>query len=619
MRTAFRCTPIMGLSCKVTPETLRNETPSSMERPRNFAEAAASGLNGAQSSEPSHLNWSLSTQAAGFTPGWGWRVSGPERRPWEQRVPGYSTKTRPFPIRLLRCIKLPMPRLEAFPALAASLLLALLGPSCSSGLPEPAAQLAPGPAPHPEDPGEENEEPGDEESEDVGEDDEGTSGDPEPEDNDEEEPNPALVWPAFPHLDTIVDFFRGDVPVWASLLYIQEDDGEPAFRSYSYSDTGSSLDFWPASTIKIYTATAALVLLEEYGLSLDTEATFYRRAADDEPWIEDTTRSFRDMIFDVFDYSSNTDYTLLLRFAGIDWLSTEFFTEDHGFESTALLVGYSSNRPHRYVREEEQRIVLDDGATELERTHLWSGTPYDDEVACGFRYAARANCSSPDDMVEHMRRLIFHEYLPAGEAFDLDLEMLRWMREGDSSGGVMLQPASGWAAGLQRVFPEAIYQHKAGRVGSFALDLHHVHDQPTETRFVAAIATQSSSTGTYTKVSEELTRMLRTPETYLNLDTLVDHVNPVTADLWVYTEEAGRLELVVKDFAEDADSEEGWTVLPGSERGLVAGEGWNDLSSTCLDLDGKHHVRGRFVPDDGGRAATSDLHYVIIDGDLPCE
>jgi hypothetical protein len=336
--------------------------------------------------------------------------------------------------------------------------------------------------------------------------------------------------------------------------------------------------------------------------------------------VEDLTGGFRQMIFDVFDHSSNSDYTLLLRFAGIDWLSTEFFTAAHGFERTALLVPYVTERPWRYDRAEEQRIVLSDGGRTVERTHLWSGTLYDDQVGCAFRYGTRANCSPPAELAEHMRRLMFHEWLPEAERFDLDPEHLDWLRYGDGRTEVMYLPGSPWADGIRKVFPDADYWHKAGWVSSYALDVHYVEDAQTHTRFAAAVVTESPTSDAYDKVSEELTRMLRTPRTYVHLDWLEDHVNPVTADLWVYTEVPGVLELIVKPYAQDGMDESGWTALPGTSTALGPGEAWIALASGCLGaaVDGQQHVRGRFTPSGGAPVATSDLHYVIVDADLPC-
>jgi hypothetical protein len=100
----------------------------------------------------------------------------------------------------------------------------------------------------------------------------------------------------------------------------------------------------------------------------------------------------------------------------------------------------------------------------------------------------------------------------------------------------------------------------------------------------------------------------------------VDDVNPVVADLWVYTEVPGRLELIEKAYTEDGMAEEGWSVLPGTGLDLEAGEGWHTLVSDCLEesVDGRRHVRARFTPAGGEPPAASDLHYVDVDVEVDC-
>ena len=428
------------------------------------------------------------------------------------------------------------------------------------------------------------------------------------------EPNPL---PTFEHIDQIIDIFRGSVPTWVALVYVQFADGQPRFGWVDYDDTLNDFDFWPASTIKIYTVTATLELLLEYGFSLDATATFYHRSGED--WVEDITVSFRQMIFDIFDHSSNSDYTLLLRFGGVDWLNTDFFTSENGFDATALMRPYVSNTPYRYDLDEEQRIVIEEGDRSEERIHSWSGVSYADVAGCTvYNSTGTANCSTPRDMAEHMRRIMFHEHLDSDEQFDVRTADLDWLRYGDED-PVLNDPEASWAAGVMRVLPGADYYHKAGRVTDFALDLHYVDDASTDTHYIAAIATESTSTSTYQKLSEEIARMVLTPSAYVHLDYLADNVNPVTAELMVFTDNPGTLELIIKDYDEDAAISSGWTILAGTTVDVGSGTSSHSLASDCLAEDDKVHIRGRFTPDSAELPISySDLHYVIIDADVSC-
>jgi hypothetical protein len=424
--------------------------------------------------------------------------------------------------------------------------------------------------------------------------------------------------PDFDHLDLLVDSTRGDTPVWLSLIYVQEGLDGPEFHSYEYGNSGDQFDYWPASVIKLYTVTAALELVKSYGLTIDASAAFYHDAGNG--WTYDTTRTIRELIHGVFNCSSNSTYTLLLRFAGLDWINTEFFTPEKGFNNTTLMRGYVLESPWVYTRTQPQRIVLSEGDASVERVHEWSGTSYADLAGCSiYNETGTANCSSPDDMVEHVRRLIFHESLPPSERFDVHQDALDWVRYGGPDPEFKNTVCAGPAYdGIARTFPNADYYHKGGLVTDYALDLHYVDDAASGTRYIAAIATESTSQYTQEMLSEDIATMVKYPDTYIHLENLPDWVNPVTADALVVNKTPGILDLVVRDFELSSDQPESWEALAGSEVYLNAGTQWLSLESSCLTLSLKYHIRARFRPDDGSATAFSDYHYVIVDADQAC-
>jgi len=422
--------------------------------------------------------------------------------------------------------------------------------------------------------------------------------------------------PTYPHLDTVIDLHRGDVPVWAHLIDVDIDaDGTPTFREYSYGDTADGLGFWPASTIKIYPATAALTILKEQGFSLDAKATFFHKS--DGLWVEDITKSFRDLIFESFNCSSNTAYTLLLRFAGVDWINEEFFTLQNGFAATTLMVGYVNERPYVYKRSESQRIVVTEGDKSWERVHDYGGVPYHDQVGCTVSYGAgAANCSSPRDMTQHMKRVMFHEALAEDSRFDARIEDLNWMRyEGSVMNNKETCGSHGWA-GVQKVFPDAEFYHKGGTVSAYRLDLHYVEDDSSETRYILAVATESGGPQVLTKLSEEIGRMVKTPRGYVHLESLKDYVNPVSASLVVYSEATGSLDLRVKDFELPLTPPQQWQTLDGTNVAVEPGISSYTLTSECMTESGKMHIRGYLEAD--AYQSSSDLHYVIVDAEKSC-
>jgi len=426
------------------------------------------------------------------------------------------------------------------------------------------------------------------------------------------DPPPA---PTFPHFDTLIDAFRENLTVWAYFGWVDEADGE--LIEVGYADTAHKVDFWPASTIKVFTATAALVLLKAEGMTLDALATFYHH--DGDGWVEDVSKTVRQLIFESFNCSSNSAYTLLLRLAGADWLNTAFLLPEQGFEESALMSGYVSDRPFVYHLYESQRIVLADGENTIERIHDFSGESYSDAIGCTVGNSDHvANCTSTRDLAEHLRRLMHHEQLAPEQRFDVDPDALDWMRYGgpepvmnnaESCGG------PGWA-GVSAVLPSAAFYHKGGAISSYRLDAQYVDDDVSGTRYFFAVATDTGSSWLVEKLSEEVARMAVEPRAYVHLDFLSDHVNPVVADLVVYSEQPATLDLVTKAWSDDPDDAQGWTALPGAIVEVPSGISAHTLTSDCLASSGKIHIRGRLTAD--AATATSDLHYVIVDADLPC-
>ena len=112
--------------------------------------------------------------------------------------------------------------------------------------------------------------------------------------------------------------------------------------------------------------------------------------------------------------------------------------------------------------------------------------------------------------------------------------------------------------------------------------------------------------------------MTLTPGLYVHLDSLADYVNPVRADLIVVSDEPATLELITKPYTERGDLLEGWTPLAGTETQVPVGQSAHSLRSACLDQSEQVHIRAR-LRTRSGREAISDLHYVIIDHDQPCQ
>ena len=435
-------------------------------------------------------------------------------------------------------------------------------------------------------------------------------------------PIDAPLPPSLDHLDTVIDLAAPDQRVWAQVIHVTSRGEQPLFISRDYTPTQGRADFWPASTIKMYTATATLELINQAGFSIDATLGFQRLIEGE--WVEEVDISVREVVRRTFDCSSNETYTLLLRFTGVDWLNTEFFTPAHGFNHTALMRDYVTDdaRPWSYQLSEAQRISIREGSREVIREHQWSGRSYADERGCTiYNTRGDANCTSAGDMAEHMRRVIFHEQLPEGQRFEISAPLLDWYRgdtrerilnntQGDNCGGPVY-------SGIRRVFNQPILHHKEGLVSEYRGTMHHVHDEESNTEYVASLMIDSPSEQVIEKLSEELARMMKTPSAYVHLGYLRDYVNPITANLVTYSEEVGTLQMMVKPYEEDGFSLEGWTPLQGTSTPIDVGERSHNLRSNCLNESGQLHIRGR-LETANGIVAWSDLHYVIVDHTQTC-
>jgi len=426
----------------------------------------------------------------------------------------------------------------------------------------------------------------------------------------------------FEYLDTVVELTVPDDRVWAHLIYVNEEGSASPLTHTGYGASSDAQDFWPASTIKMFAATAALEILSRDGFSIDATATFARETGGE--WVEDVTMSFREIVHQTFNCSSNETYTLLLRFVGLDALNEDFFTVANGFGMTALMRGYvaADARPWAFVQSEAQRIMIEEAGRSVLREHQWSGRSYADAVGCTvYNESGTANCTTPREMAEHLRRLIMHDDLDDDTRFSLSPELLSWYR-GDQEEQVLNNAnntgCGGPAfAGVLSVFPDADYYHKTGFVRQYRSSIHHVHDPQSGVQYTAALVLDNTEARWMRALAEEMARMVRTPGVYVHLDYLRDHVNPVQADVVVISDEPGTLELWVKPFADDPMDENGWRPLAGTRVDIERGDTAHRLRSRCRSRSEQVHIRGR-VRTNSGRIAWSDIHYVIIDHTQAC-
>ena len=293
--------------------------------------------------------------------------------------------------------------------------------------------------------------------------------------------SPALLCAGVPDLTAVMEAAAPGLKLRATVIAVETHGGQTTFPAWHYKNEPDATDFWPASTIKLYPAIAALERLHAMGLPLETTLTFERRDGTG-PWVLDCARAMPEMLSEVWRRSSNEDYTLLLRFTGLDYLNGGFLTPDRGFTRSSLMRGYWSARPYTYKAAERQRITLraQDGRVDFVE-HLWNGRSYSQERGATIIDSRTGNMSSTRDLADCLRRLVFHDLIPPAERFRLSPEMLTFLLHGGNgfTGLETKDEASGphaWDGGKD-LFPKARYYHKVGLISNEVLELAVVDDR----------------------------------------------------------------------------------------------------------------------------------------------
>jgi hypothetical protein len=188
------------------------------------------------------------------------------------------------------------------------------------------------------------------------------------------------------------------VPAGANVYAVRVVEG-PEGRVYEQYEAGGGAladDFWPASSIKVLAALGALDLARSLGFTGAATVAF------DDGLPSQTLRSiYEPAIRD----SSNYDYDLLVRIAGLDRLNEEFLTAANGFPVTSISRSYGG-----LPFDESPAMVFEEGDR---RAYV---PPRTAELAP----ECTGNCSNLFEMAESVRRIVLHDEIPPEQRFDLD-------------------------------------------------------------------------------------------------------------------------------------------------------------------------------------------------------
>lgn len=239
---------------------------------------------------------------------------------------------------------------------------------------------------------------------------------------------------------------------------IRGEEG-PKYSLYDYSGTSLERDdWWPASTVKVFAAVAALERLRSLGFTPRAVITFHYPKGD-------VHRTVESLVRQAITHSDNSAFDMLVEVVGGDEMNE--WLRDRGFAGTVLLRGYS----RRYVDPVTGHGILRMSApiTIREPGRASRRLP---ERRGRLREGCRdlGNCTTLWDLSDCLRRVMLHEDLRGPQRLALGSDEVKLLRSALSGAR---ERGLGVVNGLKAAFPGRAVTcfHKPG----FALDWFSDH------------------------------------------------------------------------------------------------------------------------------------------------
>jgi len=247
-------------------------------------------------------------------------------------------------------------------------------------------------------------------------------------------------------------------------------------RVFSYGSTATDREnWWPASTVKLYAAIAALEVTHEKGLRPTARATFKYAEGERKGRISG-------LVHMALVPSNNLAFDRLVEIVGAARLNDVFFTPAKGFTRTVMQRSYFGRvrlEPSGVgTNRHSPAITLSDGRKSVDLPERNPTTAWDcpDE----------GNCTTLIDLAEALRRVMLHERLPASQRFALGPAELKVLRRALShrkkrGNGVVDGLAKGYGKGLE-------FAHKPGYSRKWFSDAVFARDTRSGRAWLVAMA-----------------------------------------------------------------------------------------------------------------------------------
>jgi beta-lactamase class A len=267
----------------------------------------------------------------------------------------------------------------------------------------------------------------------------------------------------------------------ALIVRIEEQPGcGLVYRAYDHNGTSAEREsWWPASTVKLLAAVAALERLHQWEFTPAASVTFHYAEAEG----GEVTQTVSDIVRAAISPSDNTAFDRLVELAGYEWLNDVFLSDANGLGASVLQRGYGGR--HRYADSgrgslrNAPRITLSEGQKHrvLPATQSRKSYPCPDQ----------GNCVPLRDLSDCLKRVMLHEQLPTAERFNLSREQLVLLRLALSA---KRDRGLGVVNGLTEAFgpDRLVVHHKAGFALQWFSDNVFALDRKTGRRWLVALA-----------------------------------------------------------------------------------------------------------------------------------
>ena len=190
-------------------------------------------------------------------------------------------------------------------------------------------------------------------------------------------------------------------------------------RWFDWAGTSTDRDdWWPASTVKLYAAIAALQRNRRMGFRPRARLLF--NYSDEEP----VERTLREIVRRAIIRSDNHAFNRLVEYAGFNWINQRFFVSRNGLQGTVFLRAYNSHRLDPETGYGVNRASPPIMVRSQSRERLIPARVGRGEFSC----PEQGNCTTLRSLADAIRRVMLHEELPAEQRFRVGPRELRVLR-----------------------------------------------------------------------------------------------------------------------------------------------------------------------------------------------